>query len=142
MLRFNFTNSWIIRILFLVRGLPKKTVFGLDQIEKMGFRVLRMNEDEEIILGLIGQFWKPSGEIKNFEPSEFYSFNDPELVKATWNFRIVGSKPPFILETETRIFCPGESSRKKFSRYWFVIKPFSGIIRMEMLKSIRKDAER
>ena len=46
------------------------------------------------------------------------------------------------LETITRIQCTDESSRKKFSRYWFFIKPFSGIIRKEILKAVKAKSEK
>jgi len=39
--------------------------------------------------------------------------------------------------TETRIRCTDDASRRAFLRYWRVIRPFSGLIRMEMLRSIR-----
>jgi hypothetical protein len=76
-----------------------------------------------------------------FSPDEFIPFNYPQHPKANWNFKLIPDKGKIILETETRIYCPDESSRKKFGRYWKIIKPFSGLIRMEMLRAIRRSAE-
>jgi hypothetical protein len=135
---YDFRESPVIRFLFFLRGLPRKTATGLDGVKKMGFNVLKFQEKDEIVLGLIGQFWKAKGEIKKIEPHEFAKFNDPAFAKATWSFKIIGESAPYVVETETRIACPDRATRKKFSRYWLLIRPFSGWIRIEMLKAIRK----
>ena len=138
----NVSDSWIIRSLLTLRGIPRKTSTGIEEWKKMGFVVLEHQPDQEIILGLIGQFWKISGKIHHCSAEEFISFKNPEFAKAVWNFKII---PPdgnqLQLETETRISCPDPGVRKKFGRYWFFIKPFSGLIRMEMLKIIKRKAE-
>ena len=108
----------------------------------MGFVVLEHQPDQEIILGLTGQFWKASGKIQECTAEEFTSFNHPDFAKAVWNFKIVQQGDNHVLlVTETRIFCTTEVVRKKFARYWFLIKPFSGLIRKEMLRIIKRNAE-
>ena len=138
----NVSDSWIIRALLTLRGIPRKTSTSIEGWKKMGFVILEYQTDQEIILGLIGQFWKASGKIQPFVAEEFISFNNPEFVKAVWNFKIVPlGENQLQFETETRIFCPDPAVRKKFGRYWFFIKPFSGLIRIEMLKIIKRKAE-
>ena len=64
-------------------------------------------------------------------------------VKIMWNFyftQIDINKT--IVSTETRILCLTKRSKFIFSIYWFFVKPFSGIIRMEMLRLIKKQAEK
>lgn len=136
------SESWIIRMLLALRGIPTNTSKGIDGWKKMGFVVLEHQPDKEIILGLIGQFWKISGKIQQFKAEEFTSFADPKFVKATWNFEVTPHNAnQVLLETETRVYCPDENVRKKFKRYWFFIQPFSGLIRMQMLKIIKRKAE-
>ncbi len=136
------SSSWIVRVLLALRGIPRDTTAGIEGWKKMGFTVLEQKKDKEIILGLIGQFWKVSGKIQPCTAEEFTSFNNPDFAKAVWNFEITQQgENQVLLETETRIFCPVETIRKKFGRYWFFIKPFSGIIRTEMLKVIKRKAE-
>jgi hypothetical protein len=135
---FDYRESRVIRFLFLLRGLPKNTITGIDGIKKMGFNVLKFQEQDEIVLGLVGQFWKTKGDIQKLEPHEFKCFNDPRFAKATWSFKIIGEHAPYTVQTETRIACPDAATRKKFSRYWLLVRPFSGWIRIEMLKAIRK----
>jgi hypothetical protein len=139
----NVSDSLIIRMLLALRGIPRKTSTGMEGWKKMGFVVLEHQPDKEIILGLIGQFWKANGNIQTFLPDDFITAINPAFVKAVWNFKISPlNENRVLLETETRIFCPGDRVRRKFSRYWFFIKPFSGLIRKEMLKIIKRKAER
>ena len=136
------SSSWIIRTLLALRGIPLKTTFGIEGWKKMGFQILEQQENKEIILGLIGQFWKTKGSIQPFAPHEFISFNDGRFAKATWSFEIIpATQGKIALETETRIQCINENVRRSFGRYWFFIKPFSGLIRMEILRIIKKKAE-
>lgn len=136
----DFSGSWIIRVLFFLRGLPAKKV-TIKGLTDQKFVVLEEHPNEEIIIGLIGQFWKPTGELQSFEPNAFISFHGP-FAKATWAFELRSHENKKLLTTETRIACPDLRTRKFFSRYWFLIKPFSGLIRREMLRAIKVKAER
>jgi hypothetical protein len=46
------------------------------------------------------------------------------------------------VSTETRVLCTDERSRRAFRRYWTLVRPFSGLTRIEMLRAIRREAER
>lgn len=81
------SESWIIRTLLALRGIPRKTSSGIESWKKMGFVVLDHQPDQEIILGLIGQFWKPTGKIQSSTAEEFTSFNHPDFAKAVWNLK-------------------------------------------------------
>lgn len=136
------SSSIIIRSLLAMRGISQKTASGIQGWKDMGFEILEHQHNKEIILGLIGQFWKTNGNIQRFAPENFLSFHDKRFAKATWSFEITSNTNNSMkLETETRIFCMDEIVRKKFARYWFLIKPFSALIRIEMLKVIKKKAE-
>jgi len=139
---FDFSGSTVIRLLLRLRGLPTNTTKGLDGVLKMGFSLLAVHQDEELILGLIGRFWEPSGKIQRVAPVDFKAFNDPDFAKVTWNFKILPGRGNLLtVETETRIACIDPVVRRRFARYWFLIKPFSGIIRKHMLKQIKIQAE-
>ncbi|MCU1338883.1 MAG: hypothetical protein JWO19_4464 [Bryobacterales bacterium] len=45
------------------------------------------------------------------------------------------------LRTETRVLCADVATRRRFGAYWTLIKPFSGLIRLEMLAAVRSAAE-
>jgi len=72
-------------------------------------------------------------------PIEFKDFLEPDFVKVVWNFYIGElDKNRLIVRTETRIHCTSSKARRRFSFYWFIIGYFSGLIRKEMLKLIKK----
>src|SRR5688572_16492676 len=60
------SESWIIKFLLTLRGIPQKTATGIEGWKKMGFVILEHHPHNEIVLGLIGQFWKSRGNIQQF----------------------------------------------------------------------------
>ena len=69
-------------------------------------------------------------------------FNQTGYCKLAWNFYIKRNADDTVtLSTETRILCLGQQAKSSFSIYWAVIRPFSGWIRLEMLKLIKEQAE-
>ena len=45
------------------------------------------------------------------------------------------------LETTTRVHVPDHAARRSFARYWLVVRPFSGAIRLALLRAVRRRAE-
>jgi hypothetical protein len=80
---------------------------------------------EGIVLSVTGQFWRLRG--RGPEPP----------AKAVVDFR----SRPGRLTTETRVHVPDPVSRRKFVRYWRVVRPLSGLIRMSVLKAAKRRAE-
>ncbi len=137
----DFSGSWIIRILFRLRGLPAR-MMTMEGLNKGRFICLERKHEEEIIVGLIGQFWRPHGNLQLFKPDEFVTFQTAGFCKATWSFRLLPIDANRTkVETITRIYCTDARSHKKFAQYWLFIKPFSGLIRHEILRGIRNKAE-
>lgn len=127
-------RSRVIRYLFRLRGLPGSnlTIGGL---RSAGFQVLGTIPNKELVMGLIGRFWTRSGHIVKIAPEHFADFNTPGYARAALNFTIVPLNNGTVrLSTETRIHCHSDKSRHLFKAYWTVIRPFSGWIRLEMLR--------
>jgi hypothetical protein len=119
------------------------STFTLQDILASGFVVLAEEPDREIVLGLVGRFWTLGGGIRRISPSEFAGLAEPGYAKAAWNFYLVPQTGGTThLVTETRVLCTDEASRRAFLRYWRLIGPFSGLIRRQMLATVRKEAER
>lgn len=58
-----------------------------------------------------------------------------------WDFQIVPiSKHACNLTTETRVFFRSKRFKQLFFPYWIIIRLFSGVIRLELLRIIRKNA--
>jgi hypothetical protein len=81
-------RSRLIRILFTIMGLPRKKAMTLDTLKSVGFVVLEEDPPTEIVLGLVGRFWRMQGGLHKVEATEFPSFADPGFVKAAWNFHV------------------------------------------------------
>lgn len=95
---------------------------------------------EGVVLGLTGQFWRLGGGDAGSRPrtpEEFRAYDRPDSCKAVIDFRVGRG----LLSTETRVHVPDPAARRKFRRYWLVIRPFSGLIRMLFLRAARRRAE-
>jgi hypothetical protein len=77
-----------------------------------------------VVLGLSGEFWR-------LRPSR------SDACIAVFDFRIDGDR----LSTETRVHVADPAARRKFARYWRVIRPFSGLTRILFLREVRRRAE-
>src|SRR5258708_900496 len=145
-------GSLIIRFLMGLRSLPefilrrgcvppRKRAITLQTMIDSEFGLLA-NQPEEIVLGVTGKFWRPTGNISAFNREDFDRPVSAGLAQAVWNFSIKEDKPGrTILSTETRVVCADDASRRKFRVYWFFVRPFSALVRRIMLKSVRKAAE-
>jgi hypothetical protein len=137
----NFSDSSLIRGLFRLRGLPVASL-RREGFLRFGFIWLGEVPQQEILLGLVGQFWTLSGHLLRLDSTEFRAFNQAGYVKTVWNFAITKQDQSMSsLTTETRIYCTDPTSRRRFRLYWFVIRPFSAWIRREMLRTVKRKAE-
>jgi hypothetical protein len=144
-------GSPIVRLLLRLRALPaifttgghkRNLKLNLDAIMKGGFVLLGENPPNEIALGLIGRFWTLSGSRCRVSAHEFTAFDMPGYAKAVWNFSLVEESAEVTrLATETRVLCLDAASRRRFRVYWALIAPFSGLIRREALRMIRRSSE-
>jgi len=140
-LELDMGKSPLIRILFRLRGMPRSAL-SFKELEHTGFSVLDEYPEEELLLGIAGQFWKLKGGMQKVDSGNFISFHKPGYAKAVWNFSLRETTENVTeLSTETRIFCADQKSVRRFRFYWFVIAPFSGWIRWEMLRLIREATE-
>jgi hypothetical protein len=140
----NISESWLIWGLLSLRGLGRSSpkTLTLRDMTKDGFAVLDEKPNEEILLGLAGKFWTLSGCMQNINAENFRQFDTKGYAKAAWNFALKETaKEEIHLSTETRVQCMDEESRASFRFYWRFIKPFSGLIRQEMLRLVKQKAE-
>ena len=136
----DFSESFIIRWLFWLRGMSAEAL-TFDALKRSMFEDLGEIKGKEMVLGLIGRFWTIGGGLKKVGVAGFKAFNSAGYAKAVWNFSLRADGGNTRLTTETRIKCLDEDSRRSFGRYWMFIQPFSGLIRMEILRTIKRHAE-
>ncbi len=121
------------------RSLPRSQRLTLQTLIDVGFGVLAEQAGKEIVLGVTGRFWRPTGNLSPFDRDDFDQPVPPGLARAVWNFSVQPSNQgQTILSTETRVVCGDSSSRRKFRAYWFFVRPFSGLIRRIMLRTVRQ----
>jgi hypothetical protein len=116
----------LVRALLFARGLgvPKSDASVVSTMVPRA-TVLEDIPGEGIVLTLSGQFWRLRG-------------RGPETpATAVIDFRSM----PGTLATETRVHVPDPVARRKFVRYWRVVKPFSGLIRSRVLRAAKRRAE-
>ena len=122
-------------------GPPARGPLTIRTLTGSDFVVLGEETDEEIVIGVVGRFWKANSGIRPVEAEHFTQFEQPGYAKAAMNVRVRPHRDGATLTTETRVLCTDESSRSKFKLYWALIGPFSGFIRGEMLRAIKREAE-
>ena len=116
----------------LVRGLLLARGLGLRRAEDRVLATMvpraTILEDvpgEGLVLTLTGQFWRLRGR------------GTEAPATAVIDFRAL----PGSLATETRVHVPDPVSRRKFAHYWRIVRPFSGLIRMAVLRAAKRRAE-
>jgi hypothetical protein len=122
-----FADMPVVRVLLFLRGIrsarPEQRV--LDAMSRRG-EVLDQVPGEGVVLGIEGRFWRLRG--GGTEPP----------ASAVVDFRAANGS----LTTETRVHVPAGESRRRFARYWLVVRPFSGITRKQLLRAAKRRAER
>jgi hypothetical protein len=121
-----FRDVPLVRGLLVARGLGARQA-GQSVLDTMVPRatVLEDVPGEGIVLTLTGRFWRLRG-------------RGPEApATAVIDFRVGGGS----MTTETRVHVPDPVSRRKFARYWRIIRPFSGLIRTSVLEAAKRRAE-
>jgi len=138
----DLSGSLIVRLLFGLRGLPRRQPLQLEDMVNAGFVILGEEPGSEIVLGVTGRFWRVGGELRRVGPDEFSSFSEPGYAKAVWNFRVEALEGGLSqVSTETRVATTDPAAHRAFRRYWLVVGPFSGLIRRRALGLIKKRAE-
>lgn len=139
---FDLAESTTVRWLFKARGIPTDNL-TLKDFEKANLKVLAEKPDGEIVLGLVGEFKTLTGGLVNLSPDKFRTFNDPGFIKAVWNFAVADlGNGKTRVTTEIRITGTDAGSTAKVKNVWGLLKPPTAMISKEILKLIKKQAER
>jgi hypothetical protein len=109
----------------------------LQEIVGIGFVQLGERPAEELVVGAIGRFWSLTGN-RPRPTDDFSAFSDPGYAKAAMNFTIRPEGAGSRITTETRVVGTDADAKRKFRRYWLVIRLGSGAIRRSWLKAIRR----
>jgi hypothetical protein len=139
-----FPAGSVTKLLMMLRKIPR--IFrrhpGPAPAEDSFYR-LKQLENREIVVGIIGQFWKPVANVVSIHSlDEFLDFKKEGYCKAAMNLTIqVKTETLCVVKTETRVLSYGKA-KDSFNKYWTLIGPFSGLIRKEALRNIKRQAEK
>jgi hypothetical protein len=149
----------VVRLLMFLRAIPalftspRATVarmrhagegpsLRLKSVLRDDFVLLAEQPGSEIVLGLTGRFWAPSGGLIPTDPTTFHSPPPGGMARAAWNFEVTALTPgESRLATETRVRCGDPATAREFRRYWRLVAPGSGLIRWAILRRVRRAAE-
>jgi hypothetical protein len=135
---FDLSKSKTIKLLFKIRGLPTKRLNLQHFINDIGFTYLEENYPNETLFGFWARF--KIAKIPSYE--DFINNSISPWIKVVWNFqfeKIEENKTK--VSTETRVLCAAKITKFTFGSYWLIIKPFSGLTRVQMLKIIKNESE-
>lgn len=137
----NFNSSLITHILFIFRGLNTKNLSFDNLIDKGTFFTLEEEENKEWVIGILTRSFLIPVVLK---PGETYKeWNPGKGIKIAWNFLLEDINNGHTkVSTETRILCLSRLYRFWFTIYWLIIRPFSGLIRLEMLRIVKKNSQK
>jgi hypothetical protein len=122
------------------RSLPRNQAITLQTLIDSQCGLLAEEPNHEVLFGVTGRFWRPTGNVSPFDRASFNSPVPPGIARAVWSFTVEpGDNGQTILSTETRVTCGDRPSRRKFRAYWFFVRPFSGLIRRLMLRAVRRE---
>jgi len=115
----------------------------LDQVQALGWRVLAEEPGRELVMGAVTQPWLADVVFRGLPPDDFAAFDEPSYVKIAWT---VGVTPrddgSSVFRTETRAVATDAAARARFRRYWTLVSPGIVVIRWEMLRLVKQEAER
>ena len=106
-----------------------------------GWMKLAERPGREIAFGAIGRFWTPTIVWAPADPDGFTSAADPGWGKIACAFVVqpYGERGS-LLTYDCRTWVPDEESRRRFLRYWAVIRPFVRHIMKATIETIARTA--
>lgn len=138
MLSCDISRSFSIRLLFRLRGMPKR-LHTINNLTDMGFVKLDEQPGKEIVYGIITNSPTFNCCLSNVTAVSFIQNTDASTIKAVINFKIQEERSSTqIISTETRVWCSSKAMKSKFRLYWLFIKPFSQLIRKALLNQIKQ----
>jgi hypothetical protein len=123
------------------RGRLQTSVPLFDQFVEWGFCVLE-DTSTELVAAAAGRFWRIDSGIEPVPAERFGDYARPGTARAVVAMGAEPAGEGSLLWTETRVKAADEAARRSFTRYWRIVRPGSVLIRHELLRAVRRRAER
>ena len=143
--------SPVVRAIFRARALflraehisPRLAHATLDDLRRIGWVLLTEDPGHQVVFGAVTQPWVATPRFRSVPPDDFAAFAEPGYVKIVWS---LAAEPrghdASVFRIETRAAATDEESRRRFRRYWMAFSPGIRLIRHELLRLVRREAER
>ena len=140
----DLTDSSIAKVLMRLWRIPAR-IYNKDIPDRFmsvtDFIPLIRTPPGVLMRGLLGGANAPA-EKSSIDADAFRSFDEPGCMKLVWGFWLTDLGDDRVrVDTETRVHCTDKEMLNKFRVYWLIIRPWSGLIRLRLLASIKRDAE-
>ncbi|HET8623504.1 MAG TPA: hypothetical protein VFM14_08065 [Gemmatimonadales bacterium] len=147
----DLTSSPVVRALFAGRSLimgakgSRSEPPGplLQYMQALGWGLLSEVAGRKAVFGAFTQPWRAEVALHRVPPDEFAAFAHPGYAKIVWTIEAEpAAGDGSIARTETRVTTTDPESRERFRRYWAAFSPGILLIRRQLLRAIRREAER
>lgn len=116
--------------------LQQRPAFGLANFTPLG-----RDGESELAFGLAGRFWQSDyGLVTLADAPAFAALDATGLAKLVLNFTTRPEGQGTRLTTRTRVWCGDDAARRRFTAYWMLIRPASGLIRRRLLRRVHDAA--
>jgi hypothetical protein len=143
----------LVRVLFALRALPSRLCGApaapttrrplLDEMTALGWRQLAEKAERQLVMGAVTQPWRQEVQFRGLPANQFVTFREPGYAKIAWTIEVEPLGPSSsVFSTETRVTTTDPISRERFRRYWAFLAPGIRLIRYEILRLVRAEAER
>ena len=121
---------------------PPRVTFGTMIQDGPGWTLLAEQPDQEVVVGSVGRFWERDYGGRTVTAEEFVGFNEPGYAKLVIGFSVrPGPTGESILRYEARTLTTDDTARRKFRRYWRLIRPGVSLVMRAALHRIKLTAE-
>jgi len=132
-----------------VRALPLlltgKHNRGVDRafLDVIPIPVLSSEPPSSVVFGGVLQAWRLTGgdEPPRLDAEGVREFAEPGWVRVGMDFRLTPAMGGTHLTSETRVAATDDATRRRFDRYWLLVRPGSSAIRYEVLTAVAIKAE-
>ena len=124
------------------RAAPRRR--GLvEETRSLGWGVLEEEAGRFYCSGAVCRPWLADVVFRPLAPAEFRASGEPDAVKIAWTLEALPLGPERTrFSTETRVAATDADARRKFLRYWRLVRPGVVLIRVFLLRGVRRTAER
>jgi hypothetical protein len=147
----DWEQSRVVRAIFAGRSLLMGTKTGpeqkpgpfLEKVLALGWGILAEVPGRKVVVGAVTKPWNADVVFESVETDAFAAFDRLGYAKIVWT---IEAEPldaaASLARTETRVITTDPESRERFRRYWAAVSPGVLLIRRQMLRLVRKNAER